>query len=175
MTSPLNCFDSRRESAPPQESIIRSRYDKSKSARGEQSVAAQAVPLMVNRRMVNRSAPDLFPPILIPKKSFIRRETRSAALLVRTRSICSNLLKTNSFLSLIKCPLNRIKCRNFFIYWDEQKSVKYVSVSRINACARPGQLWRRRRRCRPVRYFSPDYQGLERAGALVNLPARRFR
>ena len=62
----------------------------------------------VNTKLVNRSAPDLFPACIMPKKSFIRRETRSAAPLVWVRVICSNALKTPIFLCLTKCLLNRI-------------------------------------------------------------------
>jgi hypothetical protein len=63
----------------------------------------------------------------------------------------------------------------FYFYWDAQKSVKYVSASKINASAQPDRLRRGPRRWRRERYFPHIYQGLERAWALVNLPARRFR
>ena len=63
----------------------------------------------------------------------------------------------------------------FFIYRDEQKSVKYIPASRINACAQPERVRRRRGRWRPVRYFSRISTGVGAAGALVNPPARRIR
>jgi hypothetical protein len=63
---------------------------------------------VVNSNMVNRSAPDLFPLICLVKKSYIRRKTWTIAPAVWTRAIRSNILKTDSFLSLTKCSLNRI-------------------------------------------------------------------
>jgi hypothetical protein len=63
---------------------------------------------MVNRRMVNRSAPDLFPAACILKKSFIPPKMGGVAPLVWTRAASSNPLKMNGFLWLSICPLNRI-------------------------------------------------------------------
>ncbi|MGB7917511.1 MAG: hypothetical protein WCF79_19815, partial [Rhodomicrobium sp.] len=45
-------------------------------------------------------------------------------------------LRIRDLLSLTKWPLNLIQCQNFFIYWDEQKSVKYIPTSLFNYDAR---------------------------------------
>ena len=50
---------------------------------GKRFVAAPRV----NTNVVNRSAPEFFPAECMLKKSFIRRETRSAAPLARTQTI----------------------------------------------------------------------------------------
>ena len=74
----------------------------------EKSVTPQGQPVMVNRLMVNRGAPELFPASFILKKSFIRRRKRGVAPLLWARTIHSNSLKTNNLLSLMICPLNGI-------------------------------------------------------------------
>jgi hypothetical protein len=75
---------------------------------GKRTVPARDHAMMVNRCMVNRSAPELFPARLILKKSFTPRERRGIAPLVWTRAFSANALKINRLLSLMICPLNRI-------------------------------------------------------------------
>ena len=108
--------------------------------------------------------------------------TVADVLSARMLAIACGYPDGNDFHFLRSDPAFKLACgrlpdtgADLCIYRDEQKSVKYVSASRVNACAQPEQLRRRRRRWRPVWYFYRDYQGLERAGALVNLPARQFR
>jgi hypothetical protein len=64
--------------------------------------------VMVNSCMVNRSAVELFPSSFILKKSFIHFKIEERRALQRMRITIAKPLKTRIFLSLTKCPLNRI-------------------------------------------------------------------
>ena len=62
--------------------------------------------MMVNRSMVNKSAPELFPAVYLVKKRYIRRETRERRAFRWTPAISSNTLKIINLLSLTNYPLN---------------------------------------------------------------------
>ncbi len=91
------------------------------------------------------------------KKSFTPCDTEKRRAFDRIVTSCYKPLKSLGLLSLINHALNKTKCRNFLLYWDEQKSVKYVETSQVNARAQAEQPRQRRRRWRPVWYFPRNY------------------
>ena len=83
--------------------------------------------------MVNRNTPHLFPVISLLNKQFLPAAFTSHRAFFAAGSKSAKLLKIKRLSLARDLPLNRTKCRNFFIYWDEQKFVKYVPASRVNA------------------------------------------
>jgi hypothetical protein len=74
----------------------------------ERIVARRGRAMMVNRSLVNRSAPELFLAVCLVKKRFIRRETRERRAFERPPMRGRKALKRMSLLSLTKRLLNRI-------------------------------------------------------------------
>ena len=70
--------------------------------------------MMVNRSLVNRSAPELFPASVLVKKRYIRRETRERRAFERPSMKARKALKTIETFILNKLPIKLNLMPEFF-------------------------------------------------------------